>query len=49
LAPGDHRTFPLYIVGYGVPMLIATTTYIVAMLVSEAVSDVNSRSQSCSF
>lgn len=34
---GDHRGFPLYIFGYGMPLLLATATFIVALVVSEGV------------
>ena len=30
---GDHRHFPLYIFGYGMPAVIATATLLVALLV----------------
>ena len=32
---GDHRNFPLYIFGYGLPIVLTTVTFIVALLASE--------------
>ncbi len=33
---GDNRHFPLYIFGYGIPMVLTTITFIVALLVSDS-------------
>jgi len=32
---GEHRNFPLYIFGYGLPIVLTTITFIVALLVSD--------------
>jgi hypothetical protein len=33
---GDNRHFPLYIFGYGIPTVLTTITFIVALLVSDS-------------
>ena len=37
---GDHRNFPLYIFGYGLPIVVTTVTFIVALLASENIHQV---------
>jgi hypothetical protein len=34
---GDHQSYPLYIFGYGLPLVLATATFIVALIISDGV------------